>query len=102
MRLTLLIALLHVVGTQANQLPWRVPSVPVQQRPPVLGEDLRLSISRVLEQSNVTGYSLGLVRSCSAEAEYFVWGNRTEEGAAVTPDVSTELWVLVLLPPVQG
>jgi hypothetical protein len=54
-----------------------------------LTPELKEWIGDLVRDSNISGYSVAVVRPRSgAPADYGTWGNRTEDGEAMTPDVS--------------
>ena len=56
----------------------------------VLSPELYDTISMILRNNTVPGYSLAIVRpGADIEVEYGTWGNRTEGGDEVTPNVRT-------------
>jgi hypothetical protein len=61
---------------------------PLANTSKVLDGPLVERITRLLEENHVPGYSLAVVRpGASNDVEYFTWGNRTEDGEPVTPEV---------------
>jgi hypothetical protein len=83
-----------LVSAKTVQAPFAagVPDAPYQPPfpwpPRVLDQSLTEQITRLLKEHNAPGYSIAVVRPDAAEeVEYFAWGNRTEDGAPVTPNV---------------
>jgi hypothetical protein len=61
---------------------------PLSSASKVLDRNLLERITRLLEHSYAPGYSLVVVRpGASEDVEYFTWGNRTEDGEPMTPEV---------------
>lgn len=60
----------------------------------VIDEELSSYIQNQLQDNNVTGMSLGIVLP-NGEVEFGAWGNRTEKGDLVTPEVCFGLFILV-------
>jgi hypothetical protein len=64
------------------------PCKPLAKTSKVLDGHLVGRITQLLEESRVPGYSLVVVRpDASDDVEYFTWGNRTEDGDLMTPEV---------------
>ena len=54
----------------------------------VISPELYDTISTILRNNTVPGYSLAIVRpGADTKVEYETWGNRTEDGDEVTPNV---------------
>lgn len=54
----------------------------------VISPELYDTISTILINNTVPGYSLAIVRpGADTKVEYGTWGNRTEDGDEVTPNV---------------
>jgi hypothetical protein len=73
---------------------------PLSKDSKVLDRNLLERITRLLKESSVPGYSLVVVRPGALEdVEYFTWGNRTEDGDPMTPEVlcaraPSESWLM--------
>jgi hypothetical protein len=54
----------------------------------VLTQELRDELAASLAQTGKFGYAVGIVRPhADVQMEYFMWGNRTEDGEPMTKDV---------------
>jgi hypothetical protein len=58
----------------------------------IVNEELSSYIQTQLQTNNITGLSLGIILP-NGEVEFEVWGNRTEDGDPVTPEVCFRLFL---------
>jgi hypothetical protein len=64
----------------------------------VLTQELRDELAALLDRTGKFGYAVGVVRPhAEVQMEYFVWGNRTEDGEPMTKDVRLPQSVYVLM-----
>jgi hypothetical protein len=52
----------------------------------VIDENLSSLIQGLMQANNITGMSLGIV-SPNGDVEFGAWGNKTESGESIAPDV---------------
>jgi hypothetical protein len=77
---------------QVAQAPFALNTQETSLGSSVLSRELDSYIQDLLNNASIPGYALGIVRldrGIDAEVEFGNWGNKTEDGDKVTPDVSS-------------
>lgn len=76
-------------GRHQQPLPWQNTQQSPGRVSKIITPDFRAWVDGLLEQDFVGGYSIAIVRPHSSIPEEFGnWGNSTEDGEGMTPDVS--------------
>lgn len=61
----------------------------------IVTPELNAFVQEIVDRNKIPGLSLGVVHGTDYISETGTWGRRTEDGAEVTPDVSTMLLPLI-------
>jgi hypothetical protein len=99
-RTTLLLAIVLSAGifaaASSPQVPFASNRTPSTE---VLTQELRDELAASLARTGKFGYAVGVVRPhAKVQMEYFMWGNRTEDGEPMTQDVRLLQFFCVLNP----
>jgi hypothetical protein len=75
------------IGRQSNQIPFKASG---NRKGQVFTPEFSAYVGRILEEHKVSGLSLAVVQK-DGTLELGAWGNKTEDGAHMTPDVSVSI-----------
>ena len=77
----------RTIGLQSNQIPFKASG---NRKAQVFTPEFSDYVHRILEEHKVPGLSLAVVQK-DGTLELGAWGNKTEDGAHMTPDVSVSI-----------